>query len=52
MVSKNALYLEGAVCFYSLKNHEEAALGVGINVTKDLRCVCVCVIKGVTKSID
>ena len=31
------LYLENAVCFFSLKTFEEAALGIGINFTKDAR---------------
>ena len=33
------LYLEHAVCFFSLKTFEEAALGIGINFTKDARWV-------------
>lgn len=31
------LYLEHAICFFSLKTFEETALGIGINFTKDAR---------------
>lgn len=30
-------YLDGVYCYYSLKKYDEAALGIGINITKDAR---------------
>ena len=36
-VSMESLQLEGAVCAFTRKSCEEAALGVGISFTKDLR---------------
>ena len=32
-----SVYLENAVCVFSRKSCEEAALGIGISFTKDLR---------------
>ena len=36
-VSMESLQLEGAVCAFTRKSCEEAALGLGISFTKDLR---------------
>ena len=33
------LYSEHATCFFTLKQHDQAALGIGINFTKDARLV-------------
>ena len=39
VVSVESLYLESAVCAFTRKSYEEAALGVGLSFTKDLRYV-------------
>ncbi len=36
--SLDTLYLEGAVCFYTQRTHDEVPLGIGISCSKDLRC--------------
>ena len=36
-VSMESVYLENAVCAFTRKNYEEAALGMGISFNKDLR---------------
>ena len=37
VISMESLYLENAVCVFTRKSCEEAALGIGISFTKDLR---------------
>jgi hypothetical protein len=37
VVSMESLYLENAVCVFTRKSCEEAALGIGLSFTKDLR---------------
>ena len=37
LVSMESFYLENAVCVFTRKSCEEAALGMGLNFTKDLR---------------
>lgn len=46
------LYLEKAICFFSLKNYEEAALGIGINYTKDARTGAVQTVRCVPEVIS
>ena len=41
VVSVESLYLENAVCAFTRKSCEEAALGIGLSFTKDLRYVYV-----------
>jgi hypothetical protein len=45
-------YLENAICFYTLKTYSQAALGIGINFTKDAKSGSVQIVKCVPQVVS